>query len=425
MADAFDRFSSRARRAITLAVDEAQSHDHDYVGPEHILLGILAEKEGIAVSLLRVLNVDLLAVRSRVDRAIGRGQQPPQSKLSLTAQAKHVIELSVDEARSHRDDYIGTEHLLLGLLREGGIISEILGEVGVSLGNVRAQRELLPREDLRLTHLTLESEFAMLTPTAPPRSATGKLPVTISPIFVLIVLVTIVAGSLTYWGGFNPSLTVFVFVTSGWLVSLCLHEFGHAVVAWWGGDTEVAGKGYLTLNPLKYYHDLLSIILPLAFLLMGGLGLPGGAVYLNPAAISKKSMRSLTSAAGPLASAICAVVLLTPFVLGVPNADVSHFEFWSGLGLLADLQITAVCLCALPIPGLDSFGVIEPYLPVNILKRIEPFKAYAFFLLALLFFTDTPVRRGFWIAVNSICSLVNLDLAFVSEGLRLFWFWRF
>jgi Zn-dependent protease len=423
--DAFDRFTTRARRVITLAVDEAQSHNHDYVGPEHILLGILAEKEGVAVSLLRALNVDLLAVRSRVDQAIGHGQQPPQGKLSLTAQAKRVIELSVDEARRHRDDYIGTEQLLRGLLREGGIVSKILGEMGVNLSNVRAQRELLPREALRPTHLTVESEFAMLTPTAPPRSAKGKLPVTISPIFLLIVLVTLMAGGLTYWGGFNPSLTVFVFVTSGWLVSLCLHEFGHAAVAWWGGDTEVAGKGYLTLNPLKYYHDLLSFILPLAFLLMGGLGLPGGAVYLNPAAIREKSMRSLTSAAGPLASALCAIVLLIPFVFGLPDADVSHFEFWASLGLLADLQITAVCLCALPIPGLDSFGVIEPYLPVNILKKIEPFKAYTFLLLALFFFTDTPVRQGFWIAVNSICSLANLNLAFISEGLRLFWFWRF
>jgi Zn-dependent protease len=425
VADAFDRFSTRARRVITLAVDEAQSHNHDYVGPEHILLGILAEKEGIAVSLLRVLNVDLSATRGRVDQAIGRDRQPLQSKPSLTAQAKRVIELSVDEARSHHDGYIGTEHLLLGLLREKGIISEILEELGASLSNVRAQRELLPKENLRPTRLSLESEFAMFTPTSPPQSAKGKLPVTISPVFVLVVLITVVAGGLIYWGGFNPSLTIFVFVTSGWLVSLCLHEFGHAAVAWLGGDTEVAGKGYLTLNPLKYYHDLLSIVLPLAFLLMGGLGLPGGAVYLNPAAIRKKSTRSLTSAAGPVATAIYASVLLIPFVSRLPDADMSHFEFWAALGLLAYLQITAVFLCSLPIPGLDSFGVIEPYLPVGILKRIEPFRTYTFFLLALFFFTDTPLSRGFWTVIDSICSLVNLDPGLISESLRLFQFWKF
>jgi hypothetical protein len=145
------------------------------------------------------------------------------------------------------------------------------------------------------------------------------VPVSISPVFALILLVTIAAGYGIYSLALDNTLTsvlLIVFVVGGWVVSLCLHEFGHALVAYVGGDHGVVGKGYLTLNPFKYTHGLLSIVFPLIFLAMGGIGLPGGAVYINPGAIRSKHMRSLTSAAGPFATTTCAIVLGPPGLLG-------------------------------------------------------------------------------------------------------------
>ncbi len=223
----------------------------------------------------------------------------------------------------------------------------------------------------------------------------------------------------------DPSLTVFCFVTGGWIVSLCLHEIGHAVVAYWEGDRDVANKGYFTLNPLKYTHGLLSIVLPMVFLAIGGIGLPGGAVYIDIEAIRSKFMRSLMSAAGPTATVMCTIVLLVPFNTGLVSVDVSnHSEFWAGLSLLAFLQITALLFNLLPIPGLDGFGIIEPILP-NILLKLTRYMGSFIFIIIFLFllFLDTPIRQEFWSRIWSISSQVNLDFELVTAGLRLYNFW--
>ncbi|MEM7031606.1 MAG: ATP-dependent Clp protease ATP-binding subunit [Chloroflexota bacterium] len=140
MADKFDRFTKRARRVLTLAQEEAQRLNHNYIGTEHLLLGLVREENGVAVRVLQELNVDLKQVRERVERTVGRGQRAMYGKLSLTPRTKRVIELAVDEARRLGHHYIGTEHLLLGLVREGeGVAVDVLKALGVSLDKVRAQ----------------------------------------------------------------------------------------------------------------------------------------------------------------------------------------------------------------------------------------------------------------------------------------------
>src|SRR5512139_1174738 len=101
----------------------------------------------------------------------------------------------------------------------------------------------------------------------------------------------------------------FIIVIVGWIFSLCLHEFSHAVVAYYGGDTSVREKGYLTFNPLKYTHPVYSILLPMIFLLLGGIGLPGGAVYIETWRLRSKRWESAVSLAGPTANMLMAVVL--------------------------------------------------------------------------------------------------------------------
>ena len=140
MGSRFEKFSERARRVLSLAQEEAQRFNHNYIGTEHILLGLVRETEGVAARVLSSLSVDLSKVRSAVEFIIGRGEKPAQGEIGLTPRAKKVVELAVDEARRMNHTYIGTEHLLIGLLREGeGVAAGVLESLGVTLDKVRSE----------------------------------------------------------------------------------------------------------------------------------------------------------------------------------------------------------------------------------------------------------------------------------------------
>jgi ATP-dependent Clp protease ATP-binding subunit ClpC len=138
MASRFEKFSERARRVLTLAQEEAQNLNHSYIGTEHILLGLLREEDGVAAKVLTSLGANLGKVRSGVEFIIGRGEKPNTGEIGLTPRAKRVIELAIDEARHLGHNYIGTEHLLLGLLHEGGgVAAGVLDSFGITLDQVR------------------------------------------------------------------------------------------------------------------------------------------------------------------------------------------------------------------------------------------------------------------------------------------------
>jgi len=138
MASRFEKFSERARRVLTLAQEEAQHLNHSYIGTEHILLGLLREEDGVAAKVLTSLGANLGKVRSGVEFIIGRGEKPNAGEIGLTPRAKRVIELAIDEARHLGHNYIGTEHLLLGLLHEGGgVAAGVLDSFGITLEQVR------------------------------------------------------------------------------------------------------------------------------------------------------------------------------------------------------------------------------------------------------------------------------------------------
>ena len=140
MADRFDKFTERARRVLTLAQEEAQRFNHNYIGTEHLLLGLVREGDGVAAKVLANRGVELNKVRSAVEFIIGRGDRTVLGEIGLTPRAKKVIELAVDEARRLNHHYIGTEHLLLGLVREGeGIAAGVLESLGINLERVRAE----------------------------------------------------------------------------------------------------------------------------------------------------------------------------------------------------------------------------------------------------------------------------------------------
>ncbi len=166
-ADRFDRFTDRARKVLTLAQDEAQRFNHNYIGTEHLLLGLVREGEGVAAKVLENLNVELVKVRQAVEFIIGRGERPVLGEIGLTPRAKKVIELAIDEARRLGHNYIGTEHLLLGLVREeGGIASGVLESLGVSLDKVRHEVvRVLSQSSAPATTQTERRGSATKTPT--------------------------------------------------------------------------------------------------------------------------------------------------------------------------------------------------------------------------------------------------------------------
>ncbi|MGH2375760.1 MAG: Clp protease N-terminal domain-containing protein, partial [bacterium] len=171
----FERFTHRARRVIILAQEEAKRLSHSAVGPEQILLGIIREGEGVASKALASLSIDSHQLRNQIEDAIGRGTRAPHEEITFTPQAKRVLELALQEARKMHHNYIGTEHLLLGLLREGdGVAARLLEAMGADVGAVRAQVLFLLGEtratadDPRLAaHLGLATKVADATDLSP------------------------------------------------------------------------------------------------------------------------------------------------------------------------------------------------------------------------------------------------------------------
>ena len=138
--DRFDKFTERARKVLQYAQEEAQRFQHNYIGTEHLLLGLLRVEDSVATKVLENLGIELLKVRGAVEFIIGRGDRIVLGEIGLTPRAKKVIELAVDEARRMNHRYIGTEHLLLGMVREGeGIAAGVLESLGVRLEKVRTE----------------------------------------------------------------------------------------------------------------------------------------------------------------------------------------------------------------------------------------------------------------------------------------------
>jgi len=164
----FERFTDRARRVVVLAQEEARMLNHDYIGTEHILLGLIHEGEGVAAKALQALGISLEAVRQQVEEIIGQGQQAPSGHIPFTPRAKKVLELSLREALQLGHNYIGTEHILLGLIREGeGVAAQVLVKLGADMNRVRQQV-------IELLHGQQREEEPEAEPAAPESGRAGR-----------------------------------------------------------------------------------------------------------------------------------------------------------------------------------------------------------------------------------------------------------
>ncbi|GIH08227.1 site-2 protease family protein [Rhizocola hellebori] len=249
----------------------------------------------------------------------------------------------------------------------------------------------------------------------------------ISWLFLALIAVFLVTGT-ALWAGAGPvKFTVFLFVLSGWLITLCLHEFSHALTAHRGGDDTIVAKGYLRLDPRSYGHPLLTVVLPLIFLILGGLPLPGGAVQIETHRLRNRLRDALVSAAGPAVNIAAAIVLLAIVGIFGPWAIFSLAEpqaaFWSALTFLAYLQVATAILNLIPIPGLDGYGIIEPYLPSSTRytgNKIKPFGVLGLFVLLMI----PPVGQAFGEFCGLFVDLAGAPINGDFYGAILFRFWK-
>ncbi|MEV6277347.1 site-2 protease family protein [Nocardia sp. NPDC051832] len=260
-----------------------------------------------------------------------------------------------------------------------------------------------------------------------------------SPVFLAVVAVTVAGGVLAWIAEPNSNLArvgVFLMVVAGWVVTLCLHEFAHAFTAWRAGDQDVEMRGYLTLNPLKYSHPLLSIVLPIVFIALGGIGLPGGAVYVHSHNFSPRIQR-LISFSGPAVNLVCGIVMLAIVRLFAPEPFgfaaepgsgrltvelLPQAPFWLALSFLAFLQITAFVLNILPVPGMDGYGVLEPSLSYKTRQTLDQFKPFGMLILFALLFTP-QINRVFFDSIYWLFELSGVPSYWSGQGSRLFRFW--
>ena len=212
---------------------------------------------------------------------------------------------------------------------------------------------------------------------------------------------------------------VFAIVVIGWVFSLCLHEFSHAIVAYWGGDTSVREKGYLTFNPLRYTHPMYSLVMPLVFLALGGIGLPGGAVYIEEHRLRSKGWRTAVSLAGPASSFLLAIALAAALRL----APAAGGEVWDAIAFLALLQITSVALNLLPVPPLDGYRALSPYLDPWSRRLLDQAGRWTLWALFLALWYVPVVNARFWSFVYAVADRLHIPIDWAIEGLRAFRFW--
>jgi len=246
----------------------------------------------------------------------------------------------------------------------------------------------------------------------------------LSPVFLVVVALAVAGGYLA-WQATAATRTarfgVFLFILAGWVVTVCIHEFAHAFLAWRFGDREVEARGYLTLNPLKYSHPVLSILLPVLFIAIGGIGLPGGAVYLHPHRFRSNAQRALVALSGPAVNVAVAVLLLVLVrSLGVHS---EHGLFWYAVAGLALLQVMASVLNLLPVPGLDGYGAIEPYLDPNFQRSAEQFKPFGMLVVFALLQLQS-VNEAFFRLIYRLFEVSGLSSAVGQVGLDLLMFWK-
>ncbi len=383
----------------------AQQRQAGATEPLDLLAALLSGKETLAQRTLTALEIDMasLAQAAHVPEKAPRATNTPPPPSPAT---NAIVGYAFKEAQHLGHQAVDAIHLLMGMLYDTTTPAyRTLTDAGVTLYGLR--------ENLVRTHVRVPKPSEPTTPSS----------LRPSPIFFIPLLLMIGAGFALMT---NPQTAwvkplTFLFAIGGWVTALCIHEFGHAVVAYFGGDTSVREQGYLTLNPLKYTHPFYSLVIPLIFMLSGGIGLPGAAVYINRFALRNAWWDRFTSAGGPLGTLIFIGLTTWPFALNWQDwVTAENFFFWPALAFMGFLQVTALIFNLIPLPPLDGWGIIAPSFPWETRVRISRYGSFSLLLLFILLNSDSAVTSYFWTFVRTIALLFNLPWDLVGQGFAQF-----
>jgi Zn-dependent protease len=379
--------------------------------PLDVLRAVLESPGTLAGEAMHALGVDPAALAAKIPQDGEAASPLPLRQLLVNANR---------EAQVLGHYQVDAIHLLLALLySDARPTAAVLQSSGLTLYDLRRHMQAGSRPDAAVNpgaRVTRSMDRAVRRRPWPSlRPVLG-----VSRIFIGLVAAMLVAGALLWFGLFPAGTGIFTlaFVVVGWVVSVCLHEFSHAAVGYLGGDRDVAASGYLTLNPLRYTNIVMSIVFPVVALLLGGIGLPGGAVYINPAALRTRAWDSLVSLAGPASNAVMALLVAALFNLGLRLGWITanNFAFFEALAFLGFLQVFALFLNLVPIPPLDGFGILRPWLPWSIRSAAARLGMFGYLIVFLLLFYVPPVSSAVLDTVSGLTNLLGIDPYFVALG---------
>jgi Zn-dependent protease len=396
-----------ARDVLDRAAAIATARGSLQLDPVDVLKATLESRGTLAGQTIREMGVDPTSIGAILAPPDGPAG-PPIRQLLVNANR---------EAGVLGHYQVDSIHLLLAMLySDSRLTAAALQNAGLTLYDLR-----------RHLQTAVKPSFAGDPRSAPPRDAALRrkpLPtlrgvVTLSPVFLALVATTAGAGAVLWFDVLpagSPIVTI-VFVVAGWVTSLCVHEFGHALVAYLGGDRMVVGHGYLSLDPLRYTNILLSVAMPIVFLLLGGIALPGASVYIDHAALRSKAWDSAVSLAGPVGNLLCGLLIAIPFL--VPNHlpwMLAHPSFFAALAFLGFIQAFAIVLNLLPIPGLDGFGIIRPWLPYSAQDLANRFGQTAIIAVFIVLWFVPAISGPFFQAILQVTNLAGIDTLLIAIG---------
>ena len=400
-----------AREVLERAADASRARALASVDPVEVLRAVLEKPGGPAEESLRALNVDPVAMAASLPQD-GSAPELPLRQLLVNANREAQV------LGHYRVDPV---HLLLALMySDSRKTSAPLQKAGVTLYDLRRH---LQTGALRDDPVAVKPSSGWAPDKALRRKPLPRMRgvLGVSPIFLGLDAVAGGSGAALWMRlvpQYQDALTL-VFVTSAWIASVCVHEFAHAFVAYIGGDRSVAASGYLTFDPLRYTNVLMSIALPIAALLLGGFGLPGGAVYIDHAALRSKWWDSAVSLAGPVGTAIFGLLAAALYVvsdhLGWINAG--SIAFFEALGFVVFLEAFALLINLVPIPPLDGFGILRPWLPYSVQASANRLGMTGILIVFLGLWYLPGASGAFWNAVTTISGIAGIDpnLAFLGQ----------
>ena len=299
-----------------------------------------------------------------------------------------------------------------GAFQVVGVEVHVVGDGGAR------QARLRPNDDPRAVAERLLTDICL---TADPKLAAAVSPPAAKPpnnlVGLALLAIATVLGVQLAVGATWPFLT-FVFVMVGWILAVMAHEFSHAAVAYLGGDHTVVEKGYLSFDPRRYGDLATSLVIPLLALALGGIGFPGGAVWLRHDLMRGPFWRAAASLAGPAATLLVLLALSLALRASLPA------PLYAALALLAFLQATALILNLLPAPGLDGFNAIRPFLPAAWRAGIQRYEGLAMLaLLGVLLWVPGVGARLFSLGAL-LTTALGVPLDALQAGWASFHFWR-